>query len=240
VRDRTAYLLVTFALALCGWAAVLGLTDSASASVATRHKGPMCVVYRCTTLAADAQVRVYRATPRHPGREGYEYKSTFAQWLSTGRVTALGDAGGFGGAALISLGLSGRYVAYALVEEGDRYQETGSSWAVVRLNAQSGHHESESLEFGPKSQGVTDIVATPAGSVAWIQEGSFQNPMGPPLPGEESVLPPGSKAVFYLPYRSNAPQALAVSPTIVPKSLAAIPGHLYWTEAGAARSASIP
>jgi hypothetical protein len=240
VRYRIAHLLVRFALALCGWAAVLGLTDGVSAFAATRHRRPVCVVYRCTTIAADAQVRVYRATRRHPGREGYEYESTFARWLSTGRVTALDDAGGFGGATLISLGLSGRYVAYALVEEGDRYQRTGSSWAVVRLNAQSGHHEFESLSFGEKSQGVTDIVATPAGSIAWIEEGSFQNPMGPLLPGDESLLPLGSKAVFYLPYRSNAPQALAVSLTIVPKSLAAIPGHLYWTEAGAARSASIP
>lgn len=238
MRDRIAHLLVVFALALCGWAAVLGLTDSKSASAATRHKGPLCIVYRCTTLAADAQVRVYQATSRHPGRENYE--STFARWLSTGRVTALDDSAGFGGAGLISLGLSGRYVAYALIEEGERYQGTGSTWAVVCLNAQSGHHEFESLSFGPKSQGVTDIVATPAGSVAWIEEGSFQNPMGPLLPGDESVLPPGSKAVFYLPYRSNAPQALAVSSTIVPKSLAAIPGHLYWTEDGAARSASIP
>jgi hypothetical protein len=238
IGDRTARSLAGFAFALCGWAAVLGLTDSVSASAATRHKRPVCVVYRCKTIAADAQVRVYQATSRHPGRETYE--STYAQWLPTGRVRSLGDAAGVEGASLISLDLSGRYVAYALGEAAERYQGDGSTWAVVRLNAQTGHRESVSLSFGEKSRGVTDIAATPAGSIAWIEEGSFQNPMGPPLPGNESVLPPGSKAVFDLPPGSSVPQALAVSTAIIPKSLAAIPGHLYWTEGGAARSTSIP
>ena len=233
--------LAGLALTLCGWVVVLGLAQAAPA-VAARHKRPVCVVFRCRTLAADVQVRVYQATSRHPGRESHE--STYARWLPSGRVTALGDNGTVvEGAVLKGLALSGRFVAYALGLAAERYPGGGTTWGIERLNAQTGHRESilpdgeKGGGFGEKSPGVTDIVATLAGSIAWIDDGSFQNPIGPLSSG--SLLPLGSKAVFELPPSSKTPTALAVSSMIAPQSLAAIPGHLYWTEGGTARSTSI-
>jgi hypothetical protein len=241
VRGRPRSL-AWLALTLCGWVVVLGLVQPAPAAASTRHKRPVCVVYRCRTLSADVQVRVYQATSRHPGRESHE--STYARWLPSSRVTALGDNGTvFEGAVLKGLAVSGRFVAYTLGLAAERYQGTGFTEGVERLNAQTGRRESIPPDgekgggFGEKSPGVTDIVATPAGSIAWIDDGSFQNPIGPL--SATSLLPLGSKAVLELPPSSKTPTALAVSSAIAPQSLAAIPGHLYWTEGGTARSTSI-
>lgn len=214
----------------------------ATPGLAAKHRGrPVCVVYRCRTLAADPQVRVYQATARHPGRENHQ--STYAQWLANGRVTALGDSSGFEGDVLERLDLAGRFVGCALGLSAERYPGTGTTWAVERVNAQTGRRERVPTDgekgggFGEKSPGVTDIVATPAGSLAWLNDGSFQNPLVPLSSG--SLLPLGSKAVFELAPASKTPTAISVSSTIDPKSLAAVPGHLYWTDAGAARSTSI-
>lgn len=234
----------TLALALCGWGVGFGALRADPAGAATAHKRPVCVQYRCKTIAADAQVRVYQATSRHPGRETHE--RTYAQWLQTGRVTALGDNGAvFEGDVLESLAVSGRFVAYALGLSAERYAGSGTTWGVVRLDAQTGHRESVAPEgekgggFGEKSPGVTGVVATSAGSVAWVDDGSFPDPL-PPSPGTPGgPLPLGSKAIFELSPGSKTPIAISVSSTIDPDSIAAVPGHLYWTDAGAARSVPI-
>ncbi len=224
-------------LALCG--CVVASVGSPSASAAT-HRRPVCQRYRCRTVAADSQVRVFRATSRHPGRE-LEPEATFAQWLPSGRVTALGDSSGVEGDVLKGLDLSGRFVVCALGVAAERYPGTGTGWAVQRLNAQTGHRERVSPDgvmsgsFGENSPGVTDVAVTPAGSIAWIDDGAFQNP----LPGNGGVLPLGSKAVFDLLPSAGVPAVLAVSPAIDPKSLAAIPGRLYWIEGGVPRTASV-
>lgn len=184
-RQTHPVMALALALALCGWGACFGVLRPGSAGAATEHKRPVCVQYRCKTIAADAQVRVYQATSRHPGRETHE--RTYAQWLPTGRVTALGDNGaGFEGAVLGRLAVAGRFVAYALGLSAERYAGSGTTWGVVRLNAQTGHRESVAPDgekgggFGEKSPGVTGVVATPAGSVAWVDDGSLPDPLPPP------------------------------------------------------------
>ena len=243
-RQTHPVMALALASALCGWGAGFGVLQPDSAGAARGHKRPVCVQYQCKAIAADAQVRVYQATSRHPGRETHE--RTYAQWLPTGRVTALGDNGAvFEGAVLGRLAVAGRFVAYALGLSAERYAGSGTTWGVVRLNAQTGHRESVAPEgekgggFGEKSPGVTGVAATPAGSVAWVDDGSFPDPLPPPPGSPGGPLPLGSKAIFDLAPGSKTPSAISVSSTIDPDAIAAVPGHLYWTDAGAAHSVPI-
>jgi hypothetical protein len=215
-----------------------------TASAAPLRMRHLCSTHKCRTLAADAQVRVFQATAKHPGRENYA--STFAQWLPTRRVTALGDSARFEAPTLQgSPALAGRFVSYGLQITAERSPGQGFEGAVARLNVQTGRRESFEANgaqgggFGENSPGVIDVAVTPAGSTAWIIDGSYQDPAGPHLPGPASVLPLGSKTVYEVLAGSKAPVALATNPTIDPKSLAAIPGHLYWAEGGAARTALV-
>jgi hypothetical protein len=227
----------------CGLAISVALLPGTARAAPLRMRR-LCSIHKCRTLAADAQVRVFQATAKHPGRENYA--STFALWLPTGRVTALGDSGGFAAPTLEgSPALAGRFVAYGLQITAERYPGQGFECAVGRLDAQTGHRErleangAQGGGFGEDSPGVTDVTVTPAGSMAWIIDGSYQDPVGPHLPGAESVLPLGSKTVYVILAGSKEPVVLATSPMIDPKSLAAIPGHLYWTEDGVARTVAI-
>jgi hypothetical protein len=194
-------------------------------------------------VAADVSVQVFQTTARHTEETFHE--SAFAQWLPTGRVTSLGADFHFEGPTLARIALSGRYAAYALSLTAERYQGSGTAWAVGRLNVQTRRREripaigEKGSGFGEKSPGVTDVVVTAAGSMAWIDDGSFQNPLSNVPAGNQSILPPGSKALLELPPGSKTPVVLAVSVNIDPQSLAAIPGHLYWAEGGTPRSAAI-
>src|SRR5437899_1436744 len=71
-------------------ALVLVALDGGATALGARHRKPICVRYRCRTLAATAQIRVYQARNRPPARE-LPVLSSFARWLPTGRVTPLGD-----------------------------------------------------------------------------------------------------------------------------------------------------
>jgi hypothetical protein len=138
--------------------------------------------------------------------------------------------------------ISGRFVAYAAIVEDERY---GGGCCigeyVERVNARTGQFESTPADgkagigFGGDSpRGVTDVVVTAAGSVAWMIEGKFNNPSGE-LPAGGG-LPPASNAIYLLASASTTPVLLAYNPMIEPGSLAAIPGHIYWLEAGAAHT----
>jgi hypothetical protein len=210
-----------------------------AARAASLNERKICSVHKCTTLVASLQVRVFQATARRPGRESY--MSTFAQWRPTGRVTALGDDfAPFEGSILRDRPtLAGPFVGYALEVMVDRYTG-GFGEDVGRLDARTGRLELKPADgkggggFEPGSPGVTDVAVSPAGSVAWMIEGSFGNPNGQPLaPGEAA---PASKAIYLLVTGATTPLAVAYSPTIDPGSLAAIPGHIFWLEAGAART----
>jgi hypothetical protein len=215
-----AVLSTALALALSGSFASADRPVAAPASTRAR-----CVRYRCTILTADAKVQIFRARNRHPARE-LPYESSFARWLPTGRVTALGDR--FEGRDLGASALSGRFVAAAI--EGFA-KEPPSSWTIHRLDASTGRAEVVSAvppiqdQFGEGSPGVTDICVTSAGSIAWIVA---------PTAGV-----PGLWRVFELAPSSSVLQELASGPAIVRGSLACVPGHVYWLEGSVARGASI-
>src|SRR5436190_19272639 len=113
LRTMTVLSLLTI-VALGGGGAALG----------ARHRQPLCVRHKCRPLAANAQIRVFQATPRHPAIETFQ--SSFARWLPTGRVTPLGDH--FEpepGPSLGRLALAGQFAAYALVVYG-KYNYEGT------------------------------------------------------------------------------------------------------------------
>jgi hypothetical protein len=224
----------------------LALSGVGPGVASARHKRPLCVVYRCTTLAATAQIRVYKARNRHPAVE-VPFLRSFARWLPTGRITPIGDNTETTRIVRLRLlALAGRFLADALEECSKNSEACG--WSIGRLNAQSGRDETASVSFvpselgnpnhwcsgtpPPRALGVTDIVVSRAGTVAWIMGGSVDFPTNFGNLSRRTVceLKPGSKT----------PIVVASSPTIEPKSLAAIPGHLYWTEAGTPRMESIP
>ncbi len=201
---------------------------SAPAARGGAHRRPLCARYRCVTLIADAQVRVFQARNRLPS-EG-TFRGTFARWLAGDRTTSLGDSAELGGTALEALALNGRFVAYAL-GGAEHSPGAGRGEAVYRLDASSGRRTQVSCGGGSErtcgiaanAPGVTDVAATSAGSVAWI------------VGGVRSSTQPF--AVFLLAARAVSATQLAASAAIAPHSLTAISGHVYWLEGEAARQA---
>ena len=173
------------------------------------------------------------------GPYGEPYLEHVAEWKPSGRTTPLGDNGGngFECTCLARFALAGRFLGYATFGSTHEYQT--ADYSVARLNVQTGHREDVSIDPDVTSlnrrclgaslkftahSGVTTIVATAAGTVAWI--------MAEPLPAGPSVvceIPPGS----------NTPLVLAESKEIVPDSLALAPGRLYWIEGGVPRTVTI-
>jgi hypothetical protein len=211
-------------LALCA----LGLSGSlwSADAVARTRRRPLCARFRCKTVADNAQVRVAAVTVS--GRYGERYSEHVAVWKPSGRTTPLGDNGGNAlgdGSFLGRFALAGRFLGYATV--GFSHEETGlAGYGVARLNVQSGHREDvtlgrdgtlantrcvgEAIDAG--ASGVTAIVATAAGTVAWIMAGHFV---------------PGPTVVCEMSPGSQSPVVLAQSKEIVPDSLAVAGEHLY-------------
>lgn len=219
--------------------ALLAVASASSAAV-SEHR--LCRVHRCRTLAANVQVRIFRATARHPANE--EYESTFAHWLPSGRVTALGDETRLEGPTLHQVAVAGRYVSYVLEVEEERYPGTGFREVVARMNVQTGRINAidatgrDRSRFFRDSPGVTDVVVTRAGSIAWIISGRFADPThNTPPPG---LTPNGSKALYLIPARSTTPRLLAFSPGIDPRFLVARRGHIVWRDAGIAQAFPTP
>jgi hypothetical protein len=193
--------------------------------------------YLCRTLRTARRLRVYQVLPRPP-REPVIYDKTYALWLPSRRVTALGDKWeeGFSEPGLARITLSGEYVAYALTGTGvfrDEIDE-GLGWQIWRLNVKTGRREkvrrehkcvAADLSEGWDAPGVSDLVATSHGTLAWIF-GSYNTF-------------PTSYRVCELPPRSTSPLLLASSPAIAPKSLAIAASQLSWVEAGQRRSAPL-
>jgi hypothetical protein len=227
----------------CGVLMCLALSGVGVGIAGARPGRPTCVVYRCRTLAASAQIRVYQARNRHPAVE-IPFLSSFARWLPTGRLTPLGDNVETTRILKLKLlALAGRFVADATESCG----KEGCASSVARLNVQTGRREratpsTASWELGnlngkcvggpPGALGVTDIIVTPSGTVAWIMGGSIEVPT--------NRVDLNSRTVCELPPKSSTPVVVASSTRIEPKTLAGIPGRLYWLEGGAPRTAVIP
>ena len=135
--------------------------------------------------------------------------------------------------------ISGEHLAYTLDNVGGQYGYTSDTWTISRLSPRTGRRfsvcanpdaaeacESYDAGRGPSLPGVTDIVVTPAGSVAWITSGS-------------ELATSATYSVYELAADSTKPIQLASASGIEPKSLAAVAGHLYWTQTEGPRSAPI-
>jgi hypothetical protein len=208
------------------------------AEAAASHRRPLCVVYRCRTLDADAQARVFRATKLRQG--DLIFSGTFAQSAANQRITPLGDqyVHEEPTLSLTHPALAGNWVAYGLIRSG-KYNGEGAVFNVRRLNAMTGRREEArasacvgGLPF--MSPGVTDMAVVPSGAAAWIiGEKEFDQFSSNPSPS------PAIYRVCELPSGSTAPLQLASGAAIQPKSLAAIPGQVYWKEQGLAHSAPL-
>jgi hypothetical protein len=181
----------------------------------------LCSVYRCRMLSQSATVRVFRATERDPAAG--EFESTFAVWLGSGRVSALGDEhpGPDVSIGLHSVDIAGPYVVYSLSFAASMGVD---EWVVGRLNARTGRRErfvvASASGFGPGG-GVFEVAVTPAGTVAWIDGGGI----GAPEIKDVVVIPAGSRSAT----------RLARGSAIERRSLAVVSGHVYWSEGGIAR-----
>lgn len=200
-----------------------------------RAKGPHARE-GCVTLESNAKVRIfYRRNGEVQGGR------RFARWLRSSRVTALPQRDDLGTVATCQPCLAGRYVAYPMVEGPPGPGEVEEF--VVRLNAQTGRRDivgadgagGKLYRLAEALPKVTDMALNPAGTMAWIIEGSYQNPNG-----DGETLPAGSKSVLELPANAATPIVLATSGEISPKSLAITPEYLYWSEAGAPREVAVP
>lgn len=185
----------------------------------------ICSSYRCRTLAASAKIRVFKTAERYPAQEG-AYK-VFAEWLETGRLTIL-TGGQIEERVLGRFTIAGQFVAYSSgAGMSDEFGET-----AVLLNAKTGRERKmPGTDFQEPSPGVVQVVATRAGSLAWMIEGYFANPTGGPEPGLVS-----ERAIYALRAGAREPVLLAYSENIVSMSLAATSGHIYWLEASGPRT----
>jgi hypothetical protein len=162
-------------------------------------------------------------------------------------VTPLGDAvEELRATTLELLAVSGRFVASATTSGGkETAYEEKTAWSVARLDVKTGHADIARVPFTPgvspnercndfvpeRAPGVTDIAVTVNGTVAWIVGGSIDQP--------NNLRNLSSRTICELPPGSTVPIVVASDPSIRPKSLAAIPGHLYWIEGSTTRSAVI-
>ena len=126
---------------------------------------------------------------------------------------------------LSHLSVAGRYAAYALEIGGTSPVDV---WKVCRVNVQEGKSRecAAAGQFPSPKGGVRNLVLTPKGTVAWITAGAEATPT--------------VNDVFELRAGSRDPQHVASSATIDYRSLAAVPGRIYWLEGDGPRTVTAP
>jgi hypothetical protein len=159
----------------------------------------------CRTVAADARVRVFRATDRR----GYDI--VFAEWLPTHQVREIDFPRE---EPLTATALAGSVVAHAV-------SYASGTVLVYVEDLQPGHEgdggdwvAAEDIEAG--SAGVRNLAVTASGSVAWLVEGRFLDPADPAAGPH-----PNSRAIFCASRRTGEPVFLAYGPSISPSALRA-------------------
>jgi hypothetical protein len=164
----------------------------------------ICGSHACRTIAADARVRVFRATDRR----GYDI--VFGEWLPTHQVREIDFPRE---EPLTATVLDGSVVAHAV-----RYA-SGTAVDVYVEDLQPGHEDeggswvgAENMEAG--SAGVRNLAVTASGKVAWLLEGRFMDP------ADVKAGPyPDSRAIFCASPRTREPVLLAYGPNISPSAL---------------------
>jgi hypothetical protein len=185
----------------------------------------ICASHSCRTLVASAQARVVQAINRH----GYDI--VWGEWLPTRYLSEIDFPGE---EPITALALAGRFFAYATHAGGGGSPSVSVNVLDLRGGpAGGGWTAADDIESG--SRGVTDLALTPSGTVAWLMEGRFLDPAA-----VEEGPHPFSRALFAVPAGKSEPIFLTDGTSISPGSLAAVPGHVYWTEDGIARSYLAP
>lgn len=221
--------------------AILATASVASAAHLTdKH---ICKVHRCTTVAASATVRVFEASEREPKCCGaLDYRADFARWLPNGKVTEIanGSNRGFERSPHVEEAkIAGEYVAYRI--EGvveDRYDAPALPEKVNRVNTRTGQRTTDpTVSVGCEGHNL-DFAVNPRGTVAW----SFAD-LCYSGDGTGAVLPGGNvgeATIDVLVGSATTTMTLAHGPTVNQGSLALVPGHLYWLEAGIPHTVPVP
>jgi hypothetical protein len=231
VRGKGLLVTVSVALASLLWS----VGAAAHTSACSRR-------YCRTPLAANSAVRVYRQFKNAPF--GGEVDSAiYAVWHRLRPLAVdveLEEGAVYNEAELPAI--AGDYVAVA-VSTGEGYNGEGRSWFIRRVDVRTRiSEETHPSTLGGTSQGVchgglpegspgvTDLVVTARGTVAWVIGGED------PTPGTGA----GSYRVCVMGRSSTTPRLLAAAGSIAPHSLATAGGSLYWTEGTTARRVSVP
>jgi hypothetical protein len=226
------------ALILASAALTLALALPSTSNAARLSEKHICNVYRCTTMTASRQVRVFQGVTRRRYAESY---ADYAEWLPTRRVTRLGYVITAPEQRIFdpALKIAGNYLAYLVAGENTKYCDSGCGKAsrIVRLDVEDGQQTTPS-EFRAETDGTdcsecigldgrgVEFALTPRGTAAW----AFDT-------GIEWV---GRDFLYVLRGGSDTTTLVAHAPTLEPASLALIPGHLYWLEGGAPRTLAVP
>jgi hypothetical protein len=194
-------------------------TPAASGAEHQYSAKQICARHVCRTLAANRNVRVFRATDRH----GYDI--VYGEWLPTRQVR------------LITLPRSEPITAMALVGSRFAYAERYGAGRAVLVYLQdlrprgpgAGWIAADDLERN--SHGVTKLALSRSGTIAWVVEGRFMDPAdikeGPH---------PESRAIFVVPELSDEPVFLAYGTDIATQSLTTAHGQVHWIQSGVRRS----
>ena len=222
-------------------ALVLSLAGSASASATARRAARICATGHCHTLMTGPRARLFRLTRM---AHGFVVSSVlYGEDRRTGRVTTV-VGGDVETQPVVELPfLAGTYAALVLVRTG-KYNEEGAQVWIERVDLQTGRRlNSRRLPPGPagegcdgglpfKAPGVTDLIVTAKGALAWLLGGAYDPVTNAPELGDYRVC--------LLTGTGRAPTVLAAGDTIGPRSLAATPERLYWSEGGEPRTAPLP
>lgn len=227
-RPAAAIIGGTLALSIAAASCAIAAPAQRSRPARPQAKRPqLCVRYRCVTVAADvAGMEILYVTER---RKGKYVIGTFARWQQSGHISKLGKElehiYGEGPTERRPIALAGRYVAYAVVGCTGTPQCPGSE-NVTRVNVKSGRR------LTGEGGTVDDIVVTSGGAVAWIEKA-----IKPTAAGLESGIPEVKTASTKAGFKN--PTTLAASSSIESHTLALAGDHLYWSEAGQPRTATI-
>jgi hypothetical protein len=183
------------------------------------------VVRKCQTLAANKQVRAFRATDRH----GYEIG--LAEWRPTRRLTRL-ELGPSGRTSIrTEIRVAGEWLAYAV---SNPHEVASAMVYLLRMREGEGPGwiAADGIEAG--SPGVTDLALTTSGTVAWIMEGRFVFVVD--WADEHRTGVSLSRAIFAVPRPGDEPILLAAGAGIQPQSLVAAHARIKWRQDGSTRT----
>jgi hypothetical protein len=193
------------------------------------------------TIAADSQARVFRRGTV-PSGETKGAPLYYGCSFTTGHIKRLNPRGDFGieRVTASTIRLAGHYVGYAETHISGAGTVPFARVVDVRSGRTTRNPQGSDLESG--EIGIVGLVVTQRGSEAWIARDcvrSMTQPLACALPVTTEYRVTTSDATTGT--GQSGERVVAHSPAIAPHSLAlAANSHaIYWTEAGAARTAPI-